>query len=65
MERDTISVAEFAERNGVSERTVNRWIVQREIKSIKIGGSRRIVMAAFLRKLGEATHYPTHPQNVT
>ena len=59
-ERDTLSVAEFAERNGVSERTVNRWIAQREIKSIKIGGSRRIVMAAFFRKLGETVHNQSH-----
>ena len=59
MERLTYSTREFAEINGVSERTVKRWIAKRAVKSVKIDGSRRILAAAFLRRIGEADHEST------
>ena len=60
MERLTYSTREFAELNGVSERTVKRWIATRAVKSVKIGGTRRIPADAFRRKIGELSPTPPH-----
>jgi excisionase family DNA binding protein len=64
MERLTYSTREFAELNGVSERTVQRWIRDRVVKSVKIAGTRRIPADAFRRKLGEVSHTPPHTRAV-
>ena len=41
-----LSVREFARIVGASERTVWRWIKAGTIPSIKIGGTRRVIVSA-------------------
>jgi len=60
-ERLTVSIRTFAEMNEVTVRTVERWIANHTVKSVKIGGNRRIVLGSFLRKIGEVpSHYASH-----
>jgi excisionase family DNA binding protein len=54
---DLLSVDAFAELCEVAPRTVERWMVERRIDSVKIGGSIRIPKMELVRLL--ATGYRT------
>ena len=42
--REFVSVRTLADRYEVSERTVRRWIADGTVASVKIGGSRRVIV---------------------
>jgi excisionase family DNA binding protein len=49
---DLLSIDEFATRCNVSARTVERWLQERRIDSIKLGGATRIPRSEVIRLVG-------------
>ena len=47
---------ELADRLGISERTVWRWIAAKELKSVRVGGMRFIPQHEVARLLGVREH---------
>ena len=54
---DFLTVEKFAEINGVTSRTIERWMRERRIDSIKMGGSIRIPKVEYIRLM--STGYRT------
>ena len=53
--RRFLRARDIAEQLGISERTVRRWIADRTLPSIKIGGARLVAEADLERALVAAT----------
>ena len=53
-------IDEVANEFDVSRRTVERWIANGELESIRIGHTRRVPSDAIEKKSGNSRHIPTN-----